>query len=93
MSQAHPLVVADHLPFFVTAPGETDELFGPVAVTLAAIRIPDLVTPLTEIARALEERRDEVAGTNGTLTQFKLKSGDIVNPILRPADILVFPQG
>ena len=29
------------------------------------------------------------AGTDGTVTQFKLKVGDIVNPILRPAGILV----
>jgi multidrug resistance efflux pump len=29
------------------------------------------------------------AGTNGTVQQFKLKPGDIVNPILRPAGILV----
>ena len=29
------------------------------------------------------------AGTDGTVTQFKLKPGDIVNPILRPAGILV----
>lgn len=116
MSQLHHLIVADHLPFFVTAPDETDLLFGAVAVTLvaaviafgaiyftiqaipdrlvegtskvqmqlvgllglislftmnnafwiaalllAAIRIPDLVTPLTEIARALKARRDEPA--------------------------------
>ena len=32
------------------------------------------------------------AGTSGTVTQFKLKPGDIVNPILRPAGILV-PEG
>jgi len=32
------------------------------------------------------------AGTNGTVTQFKLKPGVIVNPILRPAGVLV-PQG
>ncbi|MBT8054182.1 MAG: biotin/lipoyl-binding protein [Gammaproteobacteria bacterium] len=29
------------------------------------------------------------AGIDGTVTQFKLKPGDIVNPILRPAGILV----
>ncbi len=29
------------------------------------------------------------AGTSGTVQQFKLKPGDIVNPILRPAGILV----
>jgi multidrug resistance efflux pump len=32
------------------------------------------------------------AGTNGTVKQFKLQVGDIVNPILRPAGILV-PDG
>ena len=32
------------------------------------------------------------AGTDGTVKQFKLKRGDIVNPILRPAGILV-PAG
>lgn len=32
------------------------------------------------------------AGTNGTVRQFKLKPGDLVNPILRPAGILV-PEG
>ena len=38
----------------------------------------------TEIAKATV-----YAGTDGTVTQFKLKPGDIVNPILRPAGILV----
>lgn len=32
------------------------------------------------------------AGTNGTVRQFKLQPGDLVNPILRPAGILV-PEG
>ena len=32
------------------------------------------------------------AGTDGTVKQFKLKPGDVVNPILRPAGILV-PTG
>ena len=32
------------------------------------------------------------AGTNGTVRQFKLKPGDLVNPILRPAGILI-PEG
>ena len=32
------------------------------------------------------------AGTDGTVKQFKLKPGDIVNPILRPAGVLV-PAG
>ncbi|MBO6510658.1 MAG: HlyD family secretion protein [Roseibium sp.] len=32
------------------------------------------------------------AGTNGTVRQFLLKPGDLVNPILRPAGILV-PEG
>jgi len=38
----------------------------------------------TEITKATVH-----AGTDGTVTQFKLKPGDIVNPILRPAGILV----
>ncbi|MEP1934728.1 MAG: biotin/lipoyl-binding protein [Roseibium sp.] len=41
----------------------------------------------TEIAKATV-----LAGTNGTVRQFKLKPGDLVNPILRPAGILV-PEG
>jgi multidrug resistance efflux pump len=35
------------------------------------------------------EKATVYAGTDGTVTQFKLKPGDIVNPILRPAGILV----
>lgn len=35
------------------------------------------------------EKATVFAGTDGTVTQFKLKPGDIVNPILRPAGILV----
>ena len=38
----------------------------------------------TEISKATV-----IAGTDGTVKQFKLKPGDIVNPILRPAGILV----
>lgn len=108
MSETSPLVVKDHLPFYITGPGDSDILFGAVAISLvlivvgfgalyftiqaipdrmvegagkaqmqvvgllglislftmnnlywiaaillAAIRIPDLLTPLTEIARAL----------------------------------------
>lgn len=41
----------------------------------------------TEISKATV-----FAGTNGTVKQFKLQVGDIVNPILRPAGILV-PDG
>ena len=41
----------------------------------------------TEIAKATV-----FAGTNGTVKQFKLQVGDVVNPILRPAGILV-PDG
>jgi multidrug resistance efflux pump len=41
----------------------------------------------TEIAKATV-----FAGTDGTVKQFKLKRGDIVNPILRPAGVLV-PEG
>lgn len=38
------------------------------------------------------EKSTVYAGTNGTVRQFKLKPGDLVNPILRPAGILV-PEG
>ena len=35
------------------------------------------------------EKSTVYAGTDGNVQQFKLKTGDIVNPILRPAGILV----
>lgn len=35
------------------------------------------------------EKATVFAGTDGTVKQFKLKPGDLVNPILRPAGILV----
>ena len=38
------------------------------------------------------EKATVVAGTDGVVRQFKLKPGDIVNPILRPAGLLV-PSG
>ncbi len=38
------------------------------------------------------EKSTVFAGTNGTVRQFKLQPGDLVNPILRPAGILV-PEG
>ncbi|MES0808613.1 biotin/lipoyl-binding protein [Roseibium sp. SCPC15] len=38
------------------------------------------------------EKSTVYAGTNGTVRQFKLKPGDLVNPILRPAGILI-PEG
>ncbi|ASP32553.1 HlyD family secretion protein [Labrenzia sp. VG12] len=38
------------------------------------------------------EKSTVFAGTNGTVRQFKLKPGDLVNPILRPAGVLV-PEG
>jgi len=40
-------------------------------------------------AQAEIDKATVYAGTDGTVTQFKLKPGDIVNPILRPAGILV----
>jgi multidrug resistance efflux pump len=43
-----------------------------------------LAQAVTEIDKATV-----YAGTDGTVKQFKLKPGDIVNPILRPAGILV----
>jgi multidrug resistance efflux pump len=38
------------------------------------------------------EKSTVYAGTNGTVRQFKLQPGDLVNPILRPAGILI-PEG
>jgi multidrug resistance efflux pump len=40
-------------------------------------------------AEAEIEKSTVFAGTDGTVTQFKFKPGDIVNPILRPAGVLV----
>lgn len=40
-------------------------------------------------AEAEIEKSTVLAGVDGTVAQFKLKPGDIVNPILRPAGILV----
>lgn len=37
MSATSPLVVRDHLPFYITGPGESDILFGAVAVSLVLI--------------------------------------------------------
>ena len=49
-----------------------------------ASAVAALVQAETEIDKATV-----YAGTDGTVTQFKLKPGDLVNPILRPAGILV----
>jgi multidrug resistance efflux pump len=49
-----------------------------------ASAVASLAQAEAEIAKATV-----YAGTDGTVTQFKLKPGDIVNPILRPAGILV----
>jgi len=49
-----------------------------------ATAVAALVQAETEI-----EKSTVYAGTDGNLQQFKLKPGDIVNPILRPAGILV----
>ena len=49
-----------------------------------ASAVSTLAQAQTEIEQATVH-----AGTNGTVQQFKLKPGDIVNPILRPAGILV----
>lgn len=37
MSEVSSLVVTDHLPFYITAPGESDVLFGAVALALVLI--------------------------------------------------------
>jgi multidrug resistance efflux pump len=49
-----------------------------------ASAVSSLAQAQTEI-----ENATVYAGTDGTVQQFKLKPGDIVNPILRPAGILV----
>ncbi len=49
-----------------------------------ASAVSTLAQAQTEIEQATVH-----AGTSGTVQQFKLKPGDIVNPILRPAGILV----
>ncbi len=49
-----------------------------------ATAVAALVQAETEI-----EKSTVYAGTDGNVQQFKLKPGDIVNPILRPAGILV----
>lgn len=50
-----------------------------------------LVTAQTELAQAQValERTLIVAGTDGIVQQFALRPGDVVNPMLRPAGILV----
>ena len=115
MSEATVTVVHEHLPFYITGPGESDILFSAVAVALvaiiigfgalyftiqaipdrlvegagkaqmqvvgllglislftmnnlywiaaillAAMRIPDLITPLTDIARSMKTRQRRV---------------------------------
>ncbi|NOD62837.1 MULTISPECIES: HlyD family secretion protein [unclassified Ruegeria] len=62
----------------------------------AKLRLSTLLPAQLETARAvLREAEAEIskstvfAEVNGTVTQFLLKPGDIVNPILRPAGILV----
>ena len=117
MNEALPKVVYEDLPFYITAPGETDVLFGAVsivlvavvigfgalyftiqsipdrmvegagkaqmqvvgllglislftmnnlywiaAILLAAIRIPDLLTPLKDIAAAMRAKSAAAAG-------------------------------
>jgi len=37
MNEVSSLVIKDHLPFYITAPGESDILFGAVAVALVLI--------------------------------------------------------
>lgn len=57
-----------------------------------------LPAQLASARAALEQAEVEIekmtvyAGTNGTVEQFTLQVGDIVNPILRPAGILI-PEG
>ena len=37
MSETSPLVVKDHLPFYITGPGDSDILFGAVAISVVLI--------------------------------------------------------
>lgn len=66
------------------------------ALSGAKLRQSNVLPAQLESARAmLEEAENEIekstvfAEIDGTMTQFLLKPGDIVNPILRPAGILV----
>jgi len=78
------MIEAEYLPFFVTAPGDSDILFTAVmvflvlvaigfgalyftiqaipdrlaAMLLAAIRLPDIVTPLKEIGMEMRRKRE-----------------------------------
>lgn len=69
---------------------QRDALMGRIEQLLPSQRATaeaTLAQAETEISKATV-----LAGVDGTVTQFKLKPGDIVNPILRPAGILV-PDG
>jgi hypothetical protein len=164
MDETTAIVVYNHLPFYVTGPGESDILFTAVTISPIAIvvgfgalyftiqAIPDRIAKgssktqmqlvgllglislfrtvtilsdmpgriaevylrnnqdvragdpifrldtrrqITEVEAALVLAETEIekstvyAGTDGNVQQFKLKPGDIVSPILRPAGILV----
>ena len=45
-----------------------NNLYWIAAILLAAVRIPDFLTPLTDIARSLQSRTGDVAGSTESLT-------------------------
>ena len=130
MNETVQMVAYENLPFYITAPGETDVLFGAVsialvavvigfgalyftiqsipdrmvegagkaqmqvvgllglislftmnnlywiaAILLAAIRLPDLLTPLSDIAAALRARPTAATGSAPTVTPEAASSG------------------
>lgn len=99
IAAANPTVVADQeleqlRTFLATRESERDA----AAAALEAVRTQFTVVLPAQRASAmavLSEAMTEIenatvfAGVDGTVKQFKLQVGDIVNPILRPAGILV----
>jgi multidrug resistance efflux pump len=66
------------------------------AVQAATLRVSDTLPAQRDSAEAaLAQAETEIAfstvyaGVSGTVTQFQLKPGDVINPILRPAGVLV----
>lgn len=72
------------------AEAQRDVVVGRLETLLPAQR--DSAEAALRQAETEIEKSTVFAGTDGTVRQFKLKPGDLVNPILRPAGILV-PEG
>lgn len=72
------------------AEAQRDVVVGRLETLLPAQR--DSAEAALRQAETEIEKSTVFAGTDGTVRQFKLKPGDLVNPILRPAGILV-PDG